>query len=94
MQLLEITTVSSPPVSDKQRFLNSRKLFERIRNRDSIFWGKGIENVFFPMQEGGGGGRGLLGASPSKALTIRLLMGCRMCLEVSMTTLLNARDIP
>lgn len=39
-------------------------------------------------------GRGGLGASPSEALSIPLLMGWRMCLEVSMTTLLRARDIP
>lgn len=70
-------------------FLKLRQLFERIRDGDSILGGKGIEN------EGGrhAGGGGLLGASPSEALSIRLLMGWWMCLGVSMTTLLNARDI-
>ncbi len=39
-------------------------------------------------------GVGSLGASPSEALSIPPLMGWRMCLGVSMTTLLHARDIP
>lgn len=78
-------------VSDTQRGLFEAKagFFERIRDRDSIFGGKGIENKGRRLLGEGGV---LLGASPSEALSIRLLMGWRMCLEVSMTTLLNARD--
>lgn len=82
---------SLPVLRKRQRgVLRLRQLFERIRDGDSILGGKGTEN------EGGlhAGGGGLPGASPSEALSIRLLMGWRMCLEVSMTTLLNARDIP
>lgn len=62
--------------------------------RQTVFGGEGGGDRELELRVEGFWEEERLGANPTKALSIPPLMSRRMCLEVSMTTPLRARDVP